>query len=89
MLPIVAPFLAGVIVSPLAKRIVTPLARGAVKTSVGLALDVKYASLKARDGMRDAAAEATGKKDAPEIAVQDSTDESRHSQTRTGTAKGH
>ncbi|MEV6951661.1 DUF5132 domain-containing protein [Streptomyces sp. NPDC051183] len=67
MLP-VTPFLAGVIVSPFAKRIVKPIVRGVVKTSVGLAMDVKQASLSVRDEVRHAAAEAAGGSRPVEIA---------------------
>lgn len=54
-----APFLVGLAVAPLAKRLVTPVVRGAVKTSVGLAMEVKQAAHEASEGFSDIAAEAT------------------------------
>ncbi|MGV4988822.1 DUF5132 domain-containing protein [Streptomyces sp. NPDC001709] len=69
----VAPFVAGVVAAPLVQRIVKPLARGAVKTSVGLVIDVKQASRRTAEEMRDVAAEAAGKR-APEVAPREGTD---------------
>ncbi|MFI2203101.1 DUF5132 domain-containing protein [Streptomyces sp. NPDC020192] len=82
----VAPFVAGVVAAPLVQRIVKPLARGAVKTSVGLVMDVKQASVRAAGEMRDVAAEAAGKKE-PDAAPRDVTDGVVPPKKRSGTAK--
>lgn len=59
MPPVVPPFLIGLIAAPLAKRVVKPLMRGLVKTSVGLVLEVKRAAQEAGEGLQDLAAEVT------------------------------
>ncbi|WP_037908351.1 DUF5132 domain-containing protein [Actinacidiphila yeochonensis] len=59
MPPVVPPFLIGLIVGPLAKRLVRPLAKGLLKTSVGLALEVKRVAHEANEGLHDLAAEVT------------------------------
>ena len=61
MSPVAVPFIAGVVVAPLVKGVVKPIARGVVKTSVGLTMDVKEASRKARKEVRSAAAEAASR----------------------------
>ncbi|MFJ9413781.1 MULTISPECIES: DUF5132 domain-containing protein [unclassified Streptomyces] len=57
MPPVVPPFLIGLIAAPLAKRLFKPLVRGVVKTSVGLAMEVKKAAHEAGEGIQDLAAE--------------------------------
>ncbi|MGE7439050.1 MULTISPECIES: DUF5132 domain-containing protein [Kitasatospora] len=47
------------IASPLAKRIVKPLARGVVKASVWVVMDVKKCAQEARHGIQDLAAEVS------------------------------
>ncbi|AXG76765.1 DUF5132 domain-containing protein [Streptomyces paludis] len=59
MLPVVPPFLLGLLVAPLAKRLAKPLVFGVVKTSVGLAMEVKKVAHQANEGLHDLAAEAT------------------------------
>ncbi|WP_405682863.1 DUF5132 domain-containing protein [Streptomyces sp. NBC_00057] len=59
MPPVVPPFLIGLIVAPLLKRLGKPLMRGIVKTSVGLGIEVKRAVHEAGEGIQDLAAEAT------------------------------
>ncbi|MCX4765820.1 DUF5132 domain-containing protein [Streptomyces sp. NBC_01275] len=59
MPPVVPPFLIGLIAAPLAKRVVKPLMRGLVKTSVGLVLEVRRAAHEASEGLQDLAAEVT------------------------------
>lgn len=59
MPPVVPPFLIGLIAAPLAKRVVKPLVRGLVKTSVGLVMEVKRAAHEAGEGLHDLAAEVT------------------------------
>ncbi|MEU1180983.1 DUF5132 domain-containing protein [Streptomyces sp. NPDC005820] len=59
MPPVVPPFLIGLIAAPLAKRIVKPVMRGLVKTSVGLVLEVRRAAHEAGEGLHDLAAEVT------------------------------
>lgn len=68
MPPVVPPFLIGLIAAPLAKRIVKPLVRGIVKTSVGLVLEVKRAAGEANEGIQDLAAEVTAEVIAAQMA---------------------
>ncbi|MBO1414142.1 DUF5132 domain-containing protein [Streptomyces sp. FH025] len=57
MPPVVPPFLIGLVVAPLAKRLLKPLVRGVVKTSVGLVMEVKKAAHEASENIHDLAAE--------------------------------
>ncbi|GKQ34880.1 DUF5132 domain-containing protein [Streptomyces sp. A012304] len=68
MPPVVPPFLIGLIAAPLAKRVVKPLMRGLVKTSVGLVLEVKRAAHEAGEGLQDLAAEVTAEVVAAQMA---------------------
>ncbi|MDH6127510.1 DUF5132 domain-containing protein [Kitasatospora sp. GP82] len=69
MPPVVPPFLVGLIVAPLAKRVLKPLMRGVVKTSVGLVLEVKKAAHEAGENIHDLAAEVAAEMVAAQIAV--------------------
>lgn len=71
MPPVVPPFLVGLIAGPLAKRLLKPLMRGVVKTSVGLALEVKKATLEAGENIHDLAAEAAAEMAAAQITAGD------------------
>ncbi|MFC4498124.1 MULTISPECIES: DUF5132 domain-containing protein [Streptomyces] len=68
MPPVVPPFLIGLIAAPLAKRVVKPLMRGLVKTSVSLVLEVKRAAHEAGEGLQDLAAEVTAEVVAAQMA---------------------
>ncbi|MEV7864024.1 DUF5132 domain-containing protein [Streptomyces hirsutus] len=68
MPPVVPPFLIGLIAAPLAKRLMKPLVRGVVKTSVGLVMEVKRAASEAGENMQDLAAEATAEMIAAQVA---------------------
>jgi hypothetical protein len=57
--PGIPSFLVGLVVSPLAKRIVRPLARGVLKTSVEVAMDVKKCAQETRQELQGIAAEVT------------------------------
>ncbi|MEU3561455.1 MULTISPECIES: DUF5132 domain-containing protein [unclassified Kitasatospora] len=57
MPPVVPPFLIGLVVAPLAKRLLKPLVRGVVKTSVGIVMEVKKAAHEAGENIHDLAAE--------------------------------
>ncbi|MER7715431.1 DUF5132 domain-containing protein [Streptomyces flaveolus] len=57
MLPAVPPFLVGMVVAPLAKRVAKPLVRGVIKTSVGLTLEVRRAVIEAGKDIQDLTAE--------------------------------
>ncbi|MFC9328646.1 DUF5132 domain-containing protein [Kitasatospora sp. NPDC057015] len=57
MPPVVPPFLIGLVLAPLAKRLIKPLVRGVVKTSVGLVLEVKKAAHEAGENIHDLATE--------------------------------
>ncbi|MEU1515945.1 DUF5132 domain-containing protein [Streptomyces sp. NPDC005811] len=73
MPPVVPPFLIGLIAAPLAKRVVKPLMRGLVKTSVGLVLEVRRAAHEASEGLQDLAAEVTAEVVAAQMAGGDGT----------------
>jgi hypothetical protein len=57
MPPVVPPFLIGLIVAPLAKRLLKPVFRGVVKASVGVVMEVKKAAQEAGENIHDLAAE--------------------------------
>ncbi|MER7053894.1 MULTISPECIES: DUF5132 domain-containing protein [unclassified Streptomyces] len=59
MLPVVPPFLIGLVTASLVKRVGKPLVRGIVKASVGLGLEVQKAVHEAGEGIQDIAAEAS------------------------------
>ncbi|GAA2829042.1 DUF5132 domain-containing protein [Kitasatospora sp. CM 4170] len=71
MPPVVPPFLVGLVVAPLAKRVLKPLVRGVVKTSVGLALEVKKAAQEAGENIHDLAAEVAADMRAAQVAAGD------------------
>ncbi|WP_328324547.1 MULTISPECIES: DUF5132 domain-containing protein [unclassified Streptomyces] len=73
MPPVVPPFLIGLIVAPLAKRFVTPLVKGVLKTSVGLVMEVKRAAHEANEGLHDLAAEVTTEVMAAQFAAEGAT----------------
>lgn len=58
MLPVVPPFLMGLITASLVKRVGKPLVRGIVKASVGLGVEVQRAVHEVGEGIQDIAAEA-------------------------------
>ncbi|MBV2155100.1 DUF5132 domain-containing protein [Kitasatospora sp. SUK 42] len=70
MPPVIPPFLVGLVVAPLAKRLLKPLVRGVVKTSVGIVLEVKQAAHEAGENIHDLAAEVA----ADMVAAQSSGD---------------
>lgn len=82
MLPVVPPFLIGLIAAPLVKRLGKPLMRGIVKTSVGLGIEVRKAVHEAGEGIQDLAAEA-----AAEVLAVQTTQGAEHS-TDTGAPQG-
>lgn len=61
-MPVMAPYLIGVVTAPLVAKIVKPLVRGAVKASVGLALEVKKAAAEAGEEIQGLAAEVSSDK---------------------------
>ncbi len=69
MPPVVPPFLIGLVVAPLARRIVKPLMRGVIKASVGLAMEMKKAAHEAGEELHDLAAEVTAEMISAEISV--------------------
>ncbi|WP_416978366.1 DUF5132 domain-containing protein [Streptomyces sp. T028] len=91
MPPVVPPFLIGLIAAPLAKRVVKPLMRGLVKTSVGLVLEVKRAAHEASEGLQDLAAEVTAEVVAAQMASGDGGREAEPAAApaKTSSADGH
>ncbi|MEU9669701.1 DUF5132 domain-containing protein [Streptomyces bobili] len=71
MPPVVPPFLIGLIAAPLAKRLLKPLMRGVVTTSVGVVLEVKKALHAAGENINDLAAEVVADVMATQIASVD------------------
>ncbi|WP_326784396.1 DUF5132 domain-containing protein [Streptomyces sp. NBC_00151] len=67
MPPVVPPFLIGLIVAPLAKRVLKPLMRGVVTTSVGLVMEVKKAAQEAGENIHDLAVEVAAEMVAAQI----------------------
>lgn len=59
MPPVFPVFVVGVISAPLVKKVLRPVVRGAVKTSVKLAADAKRAAHEVNEGLYDIAAEAS------------------------------
>ncbi|MGX1543792.1 DUF5132 domain-containing protein [Streptomyces adustus] len=57
MPPVVPPFLIGLVVAPLAKRLLEPLVRGVVTTSVGVVMEAKKAAHEAGENIHDLAVE--------------------------------
>ncbi|MDX3245475.1 MULTISPECIES: DUF5132 domain-containing protein [unclassified Streptomyces] len=84
MPPVVPPFLIGLIAAPLAKRVVKPLMRGLVKTSVGLVLEVKRAAQEAGEGLQDLAAEVTAEVVAAQMGGSGQPDPLSHPQAQSG-----
>ena len=58
-MPVLAPYVIGVVTAPLVVKVFKPLFRGLVKTSVELTLEAKRAASEVREGFQDIAAEAT------------------------------
>ncbi|KJK57983.1 DUF5132 domain-containing protein [Saccharothrix sp. ST-888] len=81
MPPVVPPFLIGLVVAPVAKRLLKPLVRGVVKTSVGLVLEVKKAAHEAGENIHDLAAEVAAEMVAAQIVSGDTL-------TRTDVTRG-
>jgi hypothetical protein len=61
-MPFVAPFLIGVVTAPLLAKILKPLLRGAAKTTMAVALEVKKATAEAGEELQDIAAEVKATK---------------------------
>lgn len=67
MLPVLPPFLFGLVMAPFVKRMVKPLARGILQTSVNLGVEIKRAAQEAGEELQDLAAEATAEMFAAEL----------------------
>jgi len=61
-LAMLAPYLIGVVTAPLVARVLKPALRGVVKTSVGVALEVRRAAAEASEEIQDIAAEVNVEK---------------------------
>lgn len=60
MLPaFLVPYLIGIVTAPLAGMVVKPLVRGTVKTTIGVALQVKKLAAEAAEDVQDLAAEVS------------------------------
>ena len=69
-----APYLIGVVTAPLVARVLKPMLRGAVKTSVGVALEVRKAAAEAGEEIQDIAAEVNVEKVAADKADRPAAD---------------
>jgi hypothetical protein len=63
-MPVLLPYLVGVVTAPLAARVIKPVVRGVVKTTVAAALEVKRAAAEAGEEFQDIAAEVSVEKGA-------------------------
>ncbi|WP_330241891.1 DUF5132 domain-containing protein [Streptomyces sp. NBC_00525] len=84
MPPVVPPFLIGLVVAPLAKRLLRPLVGGVVKASVGIAMEVKKAAHEAGENIHDLAAEVAADVMAAQVAAGDTESRSVPGQHTTG-----
>lgn len=66
MLPPLPAFLIGLVIAPLAGKMVKPLARGAVRTTVGVALELRKIAAQTSDELQDLAAEVMDAKSGEE-----------------------
>lgn len=57
--PVLIPYLIGLVTAPLIAKVVKPLLRGTVKTTVGIALQVKKLAAETVEDVQDLAAEAS------------------------------
>lgn len=80
-----SPFLLGLLVAPLAKRVAKPVFQGVVKLSVGIALDARRAVHSAGEELRDLTAEAL----ADEILADSVVETSGNSDAQAGQRKKH
>lgn len=55
---VMLPYLVGVVTAPLVAKVVKPLARGALKTTIGISLQAKRLIAKTAEDFQDLAAEA-------------------------------
>jgi len=73
MPPFVVPYLIGLVTAPLAGAVTKALFRGTVKTTVGLALQLKKLAAEASEELQDLTAEASAEFAATEVQTQPST----------------
>lgn len=68
-MPVLLPYLVGIVTAPLAAKIIKPLFRGVVKTTVGVAMEVKRVAAEAGEEIQDIAAEVSVEKVAADKAA--------------------
>lgn len=68
--PFIIPYVVGVVTAPLVGKIIKPLARGVVKTTVGVALQVRKLAVEAGEDLQDFAAEVSADFAASEVGMQ-------------------
>ncbi|MGH3914893.1 MAG: DUF5132 domain-containing protein [Pseudonocardiaceae bacterium] len=61
------PFFIGVVAAPLVGKVLKPLVRGTVKTTIGAGLQVKKLAAEAAEDVQDLAAEASAEFVAPPV----------------------
>ncbi|HEX4102088.1 MAG TPA: DUF5132 domain-containing protein, partial [Pseudonocardiaceae bacterium] len=87
-MPVVAPYLIGVVTAPLVVKIIKPIVRGTVKASVGLALEVKKAAAEAGEEFQDIAAEVSSDKAAEAVMSADVAAQTSEAAPRTAKSVG-
>ncbi|MFI6984113.1 DUF5132 domain-containing protein [Embleya sp. NPDC050154] len=68
------PFLLGLVLAPVAKRVVKPLVQGTIKTSINLVMEVKKAARQASEEFHDLAAEASAERFGAELREDEKAD---------------
>lgn len=66
MFPFFVPYLIGLVTAPLVVKVVKPLLRGTVKTTIGVGLQAKKLAAEAAEDLQDLAAEASAEMAAAE-----------------------
>lgn len=88
MVPFFAPYLIGLVTAPLAVKVVKPLLRGAVKTTIGVGLQAKKLATDAAEDLQDLAAEASAEMAAAETGTRSGVSVTEPKVSVTGPKKG-
>lgn len=88
MLPFFAPYLIGLVTAPLAAKVIKPLLRGTVKTTIEVGLQAKKLATDAAEDLQNLAAEATAEMAAAEIGTRSGVSVTEPKVSVTGSKKG-
>lgn len=87
MLPsFVVPYVIGAVTAPLAAMVIKPILRGTVKTTIGVALQVRKLAVEAAEDLQDLAAEASVDFDVSETEMHSGAGGAPRPGTRAGAA---